>query len=211
MLDPYFVIPRACLHIDPKQETKPSISALNRHRKFPVLKDGLNGIPRCQAGCSDQAYVSLPDNLWPVEIDEGQISQVINNLIINAKQAMPKGGLLKVKAENTAVDGEHLMPLTKGDYVKLSIEDQGVGISPEHLPRIFDPYFTTKERGSGLGLATSYSIIKKHNGYITVESKPGEGARFFIYLPASRKETSTTGNEEERPLKPLFPVVIPMT
>jgi len=122
-----------------------------------------------------------------VEIDENQISQVVNNLIINAKQAMPNGGLIKITsqvAELTEESGHNLEP---GKYIKISIEDEGVGIAGENITKIFDPYYTTKEKGSGLGLATSYSIIQKHDGLITVSSKLGEGTEFVIHLPCISK------------------------
>ena len=116
------------------------------------------------------------------------MSQVINNLIINATQAMPEGGIIEVRAENMTEGAEHAIPLKEGKYIKISIKDHGIGIFEEHLPKIFDPYFTTKQKGSGLGLATSYSIVKNHCGYITAESELGIGTNFYIYLPASPKE-----------------------
>jgi CheY-like chemotaxis protein len=128
----------------------------------------------------------ISDDLWPVEIDAGQISQVINNLIINADQAMPRGGMVTVEAENVTV-GYKEQPMQQGTYVKISITDEGVGIPCEHLQRIFDPYFTTKQKGTGLGLAISFSIIRNHDGHITVESEPGAGTTFSIWLPASEK------------------------
>lgn len=131
--------------------------------------------------------IDLPDDLWPVEIDEGQISQVVNNLTINAMQAMPKGGKFYVKGENVKIGDQNIVSLAPGRYIKISFRDTGVGITPENLHRIFDPYFTTKKTGSGLGLASTYSIIKKHGGHILVESKPGEGTTFTFYLPASKK------------------------
>lgn len=149
----------------------------------------------------------LPDDLWLLKADEGQISQVINNLLINAQQAMPAGGAIAIRAENVAIaeDAElplHLgkyIPLPQGEYVKITVTDQGEGIPPEIADKIFDPYFTTKPKGSGLGLATAYSIIKNHNGYITMASTPGKGSHFIIYLPAlkegipsSQEETSAT-------------------
>ncbi|TCL69377.1 PAS domain S-box-containing protein [Hydrogenispora ethanolica] len=134
-------------------------------------------------GTSAVAEFDIPDNLWAVDVDQGQISQVINNLVINAHQAMPNGGTIFVKAENIHVKRGSLIP--SGKYVKLSIQDQGIGIPEEYLAKIFDPYFSTKAKGNGLGLATSYSIIKRHEGHIDVESKPGQGTCFTIYLPAS--------------------------
>ncbi|NKE73787.1 PAS domain S-box protein [Candidatus Manganitrophus noduliformans] len=148
-------------------------------------------------GSNVHAVTLIADDLWPVEIDEGQINQVINNLVINAQQAMPQGGTIEVRAENyLAVGTENQFPLPPGPYAKISIRDFGTGISREHLPKIFDPYFTTKQRGSGLGLPTSYSIIKKHDGYITVDSEVGEGSTFSIYLPGS-----SHGIEPERKLE----------
>jgi CheY-like chemotaxis protein len=127
----------------------------------------------------------IPDDLWFVNVDEGQMGQVINNLIINADQAMPEGGKIEVSAENITVGEEQALPIKKGKYVKITIKDRGIGISKEHLERIFDPYFTTKQKGSGFGLAITYSIIKRHRGHITVESEVGVGTTFSIYLPAS--------------------------
>ncbi len=128
------------------------------------------------------------ENLWPVEVDEGQISQVINNLILNSVQAMPKGGRIKISAENVEITDENQeweVLLKKGKYVRIHIQDNGVGIPQELLPQIFDPYFSTKKKGSGLGLAVSYSIIQKHGGYIFAESNPGKGTTFTILLPGS--------------------------
>jgi PAS domain S-box-containing protein len=139
-------------------------------------------------GSNVKGKFCLPDDLWDVEIDEDQISQVINNLVINANQAMPDGGIIKLKAQNIIVNKKDNLPLKKDNYVKITIKDQGIGISGEHLHKIFDPYFTTKQKGSGLGLAITYSIITKHNGHIAVESKVGVGTTFHIYLPASEKK-----------------------
>ena len=132
----------------------------------------------------------LPDDLWPVEIDAGQISQVVNNLAINAEQAMPAGGVLRVRCENftLAAESAALAPLRAGKYVKITVQDEGIGIPEEYLKKVFDPYFTTKPKGSGLGLATSYSIVKNHEGSIMVESKIGAGSTFSVYLPATDKE-----------------------
>ncbi len=122
--------------------------------------------------------------LWPVEADEGQISQVVHNLLINAAQAMPDGGTVRIYTKNILLGPDEIPPLRAGRYVKIVIQDQGTGISKENLPYIFDPFFTTKQTGNGLGLAAAYSIINRHEGYISVESEPGQGTTFAVYLPA---------------------------
>lgn len=138
-------------------------------------------------GSNVKCEFSLQKDLWPVDVDEGQMSQVINNLIINADQAMPEGGIISVSARNMEVDGCDYLPLDPGRYICISIRDQGVGIPKENLSRIFDPYFTTKQQGNGLGLATVYSIVKNHQGHLAVESEEGSGTIFHLYLPASGK------------------------
>ena len=147
---------------------------------------------------SDVKYeFHISDDLWTMDIDCGQISQVINNLVINADQAMPQGGVIKISAENVVLNSEHRLPLDDGPYVKIFFEDQGVGIPEENLTRIFEPYFTTKKKGNGLGLATSHTIIKNHGGYITVKSKVGVGTTFCIYLPALVESLVKDVKEEE--------------
>lgn len=138
------------------------------------------------SGSNIRCRFEIAPELWPAEFDAGQISQVVNNLLINAQQAMPQGGVITIRAENFTVNKKSALPLAKGRYVKIAIEDQGIGIPEEHLHRVFDPYFTTKQTGSGLGLATSYSIMKRHDGYIDVQSQVGKGTVFTLYLPASR-------------------------
>lgn len=140
-------------------------------------------LSRRHSGCE----LSLPDDLWPVEADEEQIKQVISILLTNADQAMPEGGMIKITAENLLTEGESDLPIPRGKYVKLTFADKGVGIPPECLDKIFDPYFFRKEPGSGLGLATAYSIIKNHSGHIQVESQEGVGTTFHITLPATEK------------------------
>ncbi len=141
----------------------------------------------------------LPDDLWPVQADEGQISQVLHNLLINGIQAMPDGGIIRVRAENVSFAVSQLL-LAPGRYVKVSVIDQGTGIAPELLPRIFDPYFSTKELGSGLGLAICHSIINKHKGIIEVDSEPGKGSSFFVYLPvAENSRNDHADTEKEMP------------
>lgn len=132
-------------------------------------------------------YKIDPD-LWPMEADEGQISQVVHNIVINAVQAMPNGGRIEIVCTNFSVEEgatTQSLPLAPGSYVKLSIRDEGPGIPEEYLQQIFDPYFTTKLGGNGLGLASCYSIVSKHNGFITANSVINEGSTFDVYLPAS--------------------------
>ncbi len=162
-----------------------------------VIKDS---VTFATSGSHVRCNISIPEGLWPVEIDEGQTSQVAHNLVINAAQAMPEGGTIFVSAENTHIDGKNNLSLKSGRYVKISIRDTGVGIPEKHLIRIFDPYFTTKNEGSGLGLATAYSIVKNHHGYIGVESKVGAGTTFSLLLPASAKEMNNVENAQEKPL-----------
>ncbi len=141
---------------------------------------------------------NIRKDLWAIDADEGQISQVIYNLVTNSKEAMPDGGLLTVTAEN--IKDAHLsIPILKeGDYIKITVRDTGNGILPANIPKIFDPYFTTKGNGSGLGLATAYSIISKHGGYITAGSEKGNGSVFYIYLPVSDKEISANNGVSEK-------------
>ncbi|MEO1369684.1 MAG: ATP-binding protein, partial [Acidobacteriota bacterium] len=134
------------------------------------------------AGSTVRGEVDLEPDLMVVEIDAGQISQVLNNLLINATQAMPGGGRVQVVGRNVT---DAPRPLTRGHYVRIDIVDGGVGIPEELLPRVFDPYFSTKEEGRGLGLASAYSIIKNHDGLLTVDSEPGRGTTFHIFLPAT--------------------------
>ncbi|MCP5050199.1 MAG: response regulator [bacterium] len=129
----------------------------------------------------------LPDDLWAVDIDRGQINQVINNITINADHAMPDGGTITIRGENIIIHDDSDASLEPGKYLKISITDSGTGIPPGILKKIFDPYFTTKTHGSGLGLASSYGIIKKHDGHIRVESTIGVGTTFEIFLPASHE------------------------
>jgi len=140
------------------------------------------------SGTKVKCEIEIPENLAPIHVDKERMSQVINNLVINALQAMPDGGSLKVKAENVDITTEDIKPLKKGRYVRISVQDEGVGIPEENRSKIFDPFFTTKKEGHGLGLTTCYSIIKKHGGWITFESKLGRGTTFFVYLPAWQKD-----------------------
>jgi PAS domain S-box-containing protein len=160
----------------------------------PVKKTGrldktvLETVQFALSGSNVRVEFIIADNLWLCDFDANQIGQAVDNIVINAKHAMPKGGLLKVSAWNTVISKESSFPLNAGEYVCFSFQDHGKGIAKEHLPKIFDPFFTTKKSGSGLGLTTCYSIIKKHDGHIEVESTSGRGTTLFVYLPASRKK-----------------------
>jgi len=144
-------------------------------------------------GSQSRSDLAIASDLWSAEFDPGQISQVIANLVVNAEQAMPEGGTLHVACDNfgCATNGPNCVTdLAPGDYIRIRLRDEGVGIPEKHLKQIFDPYFTTKPKGSGLGLATTYSIIKNHNGLITVESELHCGSTFTVYLPAARHTAS---------------------
>ena len=126
----------------------------------------------------------VPDDIHGANFDRNQIGQVFDNLVINAIQAMPLGGTITVSAENISIRKGDVALLDSGDYVRISVADTGTGIPAGFVERIFDPFFTTKQTGSGLGLATVFSILRQHEGAIEVESKPGKGTTFRVYLPA---------------------------
>ena len=140
-------------------------------------------------GSNVSCEVTKDPNLWAVDVDQGQISQVVNNLMINADQSMPEGGKIRVELACECINNGKVPLLPPGDYVCMAVQDQGIGIKPENLKRIFDPYFTTKDGGNGLGLATSYSIVTNHHGMMTVESVLSEGSIFKVYLPKSAAAT----------------------
>lgn len=190
---------------------KTALRAKNLTRQFltfsrggePIREDAsIEEIVRTTAGLvlkgtGINAYISFPSDLMRVKIDEGQIAQVINNIILNAVHAMPEGGRLDITGENSVVSKDSHLPLPHGDYVRIRVKDSGSGIAKENISRVFDPFFTTKAKASGLGLTVSFSIIKKHGGHITVESTDGAGAAFSIYLPSVQKEAMMTGIEAE--------------
>ena len=158
-------------------------------KKVTTISDVIVGCSTfALSGSKVRCDFKLPADLWPVKIDVGQINQVIQNIIINADQAMPEGGTIRVSAANIAVDMNPGLPLIPGKYVQLTFQDSGSGIPEVILNKIFDPYFTSKENGSGLGLTTAYSIITQHDGHITVDSQVGIGTTFTVYLPSSKEE-----------------------
>lgn len=150
------------------------------------------------SGTQSTCEYTIPADLWNIDADEGQIGQALANILINADQSMQEGGAISINCENTVIGDEHNLPLNNGDYVKISITDQGNGILEEYLPKVFDPYFTTKEAGRGLGLASAYSIVKKHEGHLAVESIAGAGATFSLFVPASASQSPTPPAEESK-------------
>jgi PAS domain S-box-containing protein len=152
------------------------------------------------AGSDVGCQLDLPDDLWPVEVDDAQISRVVQNLILNAEEAMPEGGTIRVRVTNRTMGPGNDHSLRGGRYVRISVQDHGVGIGPDQLPRIFEPYFTTKDQGSGLGLSVCYSIVNRHHGALVVESEPGAGATFFVYLPAASEDLEEPSDVLHEPL-----------
>ncbi|HEX2967311.1 MAG TPA: ATP-binding protein, partial [Syntrophorhabdaceae bacterium] len=164
----------------------------------PLLREVTEKVVK---GSSVRPRYFLSSDLSPVEIDEERMRQAIENIVLNAKDAMSSGGTLVISCENVSVTPQDKLPLIKENHVKISVRDEGVGIPEENLSKIFDPYFTTKalgsQKGVGLGLSICYSIIRSHNGYIQVDSSPGAGAVFQIYLPAGKKENSEQSVEDK--------------
>ena len=143
-------------------------------------------------GSNLRADLDIASNLWKAEVDAGQIEQVVNALILNAREAMAKGGTVRISARNVEIDEKAGSLLPAGRYLKVSMEDRGTGVPEDLSTRIFDPYFTTKPAASGLGLAISYSIVKKHGGLLHLESSSAEGSTFSFYLPASNGKVAAT-------------------
>lgn len=151
------------------------------------------------SGSNVHRDLDIAEDLWPSSHDENQMAQVFDNLVLNARQAMPGGGVIRVKAENAVLRDGEVPGLTAGPYVRITFSDTGPGIPSELQKRIFDPFFTTKQDGHGLGLATCYSIVRRHNGNISFVSEPGRGTTFRILLPASSEETGREGPSPARP------------
>jgi PAS domain S-box-containing protein len=169
----------------------------------PIKKIISDSADFAMRGSNVSSEISIPDDLWHVEVDEGQINQVISNMVINATQAMPDGGTVRVHCENAVIESGTALPLDPGKYVRISIRDHGTGISEEHAHKIFDPFFTTKPKGSGLGLATAYTIVKRHSGHIGVESRVNNGTTFNIHLPACKSGASGEISMEGKHEKPI--------
>jgi signal transduction histidine kinase/CheY-like chemotaxis protein len=152
-------------------------------------------------GAKVRGEFDIAADLWPAEVDKGQIGQVVQNIVLNATQAMPDGGVIRVTLRNAIVEADAVPDLAAGRYLKLMIADTGQGINPEYLSRIFDPYFTTKPTGSGLGLATVYSIVKRHLGRIEVQSEVDRVTTFSIWLPAAQKPPAAAPAAPEPPAR----------
>lgn len=171
-------------------------------RKTSSLEDFLREATAfVSSGSNVLCVLDIADGLWPCAYDASQMGQVIYNIVINAQQAMPMGGTIKISADNAAIMAGEVRALSAGRYIRISVKDKGVGISSELLGRIFDPFFTTKQKGSGLGLATSYSIVDQHGGCIKVESEPGEGSTFHIFLPASELNAAAADDRVAAPVE----------
>jgi signal transduction histidine kinase/ActR/RegA family two-component response regulator len=153
-------------------------------RVASVARLVIEAVQLARAGAPISIDLAIQEDLWCASLDPGQIGQVLHNILLNARQAMPDGGIVEVRAQNVAAEA---LPGT-GDRVRITIRDYGCGIPADVLPRIFDPYFTTKPGGKGLGLATAYAIVTRHAGSLSVESKPGDGTLFTIDLPASQEQ-----------------------
>jgi len=152
-------------------------------------------------GSNISCHYNFHENLKQAKVDREQVSQLIQNLILNAKEAMPDGGEINIFARTEKVDRGSKLPLQAGEYVSIRIEDTGIGISKEHIDSIFDPYFTTREEGHGLGLSVVYSVIKRHGGYIEVDSEPGKGSVFTFYLPAAAAIDNGTPVRRDTPVE----------
>ena len=160
-------------------------------------------------GSSLRARFELEPDLPPIEADEGQMSQLVNNLLLNARQASTGAGEVVVRARRRTLREGEIPSLAPGGHVEISIQDRGHGIPPEALPRVFDPFFTTRATGTGLGLATSYSIVRRHGGHIGIASRVGEGTTVTVLLPAAQgtpeaEAVAPQGSELPRKLRVLL-------
>ncbi|MBD3240968.1 MAG: PAS domain S-box protein [Chitinivibrionales bacterium] len=154
-------------------------------QRLPVRELIEETVGFCLSGSQADYELDISEDLCDVELDRGQMDQALSSIIVNAEEAMPDGGLIRIRAENRTIGTQHALPVPKGQYVVLSIADQGGGIPEEDLHRVFDPYYTTKPNHNGLGLTTAHSVVTQHEGCIDVESAPGQGAVFYVYLPAA--------------------------
>jgi PAS domain S-box-containing protein len=161
------------------------------------------------SGSAVKLDFAFESGINPVEADESQITQAVNNLVLNAKQAMPRGGKISIRLENAVVRDDDSLPLVPGNYVRITVADSGSGITAENLTKVFDPYFTTRPGGTGLGLASVHSIVQRHGGHVSVSSSPGAGSLFSVLLPAAkaaevRPEARSAAPSREVPRKLLI-------
>lgn len=161
---------------------------------WPLLKDAVD---LALSGSNVRCSFSVPDDLWGVDADPSQLRQLLHNLVTNADQSMPDGGIVRVRAENAEIGKDDPLPLRPGRYVKISVEDEGIGIPRKLMDKIFDPFFTTKGKVRGLGLTSCHSIVQGHGGHIHVESRVEEGSTFRVYLPASDEQPRPEQTVEE--------------
>ncbi|MEE9611458.1 MAG: ATP-binding protein [Desulfatiglandales bacterium] len=198
---------KACLRAKDLTERLADLSkGWARVKKLGSLVEVIRDSPNLAlTGSNCTCEVSIPDDLWLVEFDERHLKKAIHNLILNAVEAMTEGGIIKVSVENITIEAGNLgrvHAVQEGRYVRVMIQDQGVGIPEENLPRIFEPCFSTKgigkEKGVGLGLSVAHSIIKKHGGYIHVKSEGNTGSIFYIYLPAFQEEVTPKVRAEDK-------------
>jgi len=165
-------------------------------------------LPFALSGSNVELKLEIDDDLWPADVDAGQISQVLENLALNSAQAMEQGGTLHASAGNVELEARSGIPVRPGRFICIRVRDEGGGIDPDVVDRIFDPYFTTKEHGSGLGLATSYAIVQKHDGHIGVRSNADCGAEFVIYLPAGEPVDESEAVELEEAASPRARILV---
>ena len=185
-------------HVNNAADLTKQLFGFTRSEKYEIKPADLNEIMKKSSEMFGRTkkeitiHADYQENIWPVEIDQGQIEQVLLNLYVNAWQSMPRGGNLFIETENVYLNENFVNPykVKPGDFVKISVRDTGVGIDKDIQKRVFEPFFTTKKTGggTGLGLASAYGIIRNHDGIINVYSQPGQGATFNISLPASEKE-----------------------
>jgi PAS domain S-box-containing protein len=178
---------------NPRQPSTEQIQQLTDFKN--LIKDTTEFVLRGSSVTSD---FSIQEDLWTVIGDQVQLEQVLNNIIINAVQSMPSGGKIEISAENIELEKPRF-PLKPGKFIKMSVKDEGIGIPDKYISKIFDPYFTTKKEGSGMGLAISNEIIRQHGGYIDIESDIGKGSKFYIYLPAVTEKISLNSQRKKSP------------
>jgi signal transduction histidine kinase/CheY-like chemotaxis protein len=173
------------------------------HNVSNILQESISFVMR---GSKSKCILDEEKNLPLVEVDAGQMNQVFNNLLINANQAMDSGGIISISLKIINLLNSLKIPLPNGHYIQIFIKDHGGGIPLNVQDHIFEPYFTTKEKGSGLGLATAYSIMKRHGGYITFETTVGIGTTFFLYLPINEKslENQNRNQKQKSLMKNIF-------